>query len=205
MSTNTIAERLQARSQPQPNGCILWTGAHNGKGYGMLNHNRKNIATHRAAYEINVGPIPAGMMIDHKCHNPSCINPQHLRLATHKQNRENLGHLVAANKSRFRGVSWNKRERKWRAKVKHNNVVVFEKNYTNIEEAAAAAVEQRNLVYTHNDHDRLGINPPPLGVTTCTVGGPQSAAGMEPALGGAQDQVSLDCGSSVGGCAGVEV
>lgn len=57
--------------------CWLWTGATNG-GYGQLKVNRTIALAHRISYELHVGPIPAGLVIDHLCRVTSCVNPAHL-------------------------------------------------------------------------------------------------------------------------------
>ncbi len=38
------------------------------------------------AHERLVGPIPSGMVLDHQCETPSCVNPDHLRPKTQKAN-----------------------------------------------------------------------------------------------------------------------
>lgn len=43
--------------------------------------------THRVAYELWVGKIPAGLYIDHRCRNTRCINPKHLEPVTASENR----------------------------------------------------------------------------------------------------------------------
>lgn len=62
----------------QPNGCLTWDGHRNPAGYGRW---RQQLA-HRLVYEIEVGPIPDGLVIDHLCREPACVNPQHLEPVT---------------------------------------------------------------------------------------------------------------------------
>lgn len=63
-------------------GCRRWQGWRTDEGYGRLNIDGKLLAVHRLAYEIWVGPIPDGMVIDHVrargCEHRDCINPAHL-------------------------------------------------------------------------------------------------------------------------------
>jgi hypothetical protein len=91
-----LPEDLLARFQVTPTGCWEWTGAKT-EGYGQVN--RRSLGgrhlTHRLMYEAAVGPIPAGLHIDHLCRNPSCGNPAHLEPV---ECRENLlrGHTTPA-------------------------------------------------------------------------------------------------------------
>jgi hypothetical protein len=41
---------------------------------------------HRFVYQQLVGPIPAGMQLDHLCRVRTCVNPDHLRIVTPRQN-----------------------------------------------------------------------------------------------------------------------
>lgn len=68
-------------------GCWNWMRAKDRDGYGSTCVNGKRVSSHRAAYEVFVGPIPQGLFLDHLCRNPSCCNPAHLEPVT---NRENL-------------------------------------------------------------------------------------------------------------------
>lgn len=66
--------------------CIKWTGAYSSTGYGAKWAGGKMVGAHRHAYESASGEIPKGMMVLHSCDNKACINPQHLRLGTAKDN-----------------------------------------------------------------------------------------------------------------------
>ena len=70
--------------------CWYWTGQTNGR-YGHLRAGRSDrtrIYAHRWAYEQLVGPIPAGLEIDHLCFNVLCVNPDHLEPVTTEENIE---------------------------------------------------------------------------------------------------------------------
>lgn len=134
--------------------CWVWTGAKD-KGYGRFGVAAGNVVgAHRVAYELLVGPIPQGMEIDHRCHNPACVNPSHLRPATHKQNLEHRNskpNRVAA--AGYRGVL--RRGRSYRAQVDQYGKRHYFGSYPTAEEAAEAARLGRIKLFTHNDVDRL--------------------------------------------------
>lgn len=59
--------------------CLMWTGWKAGKGgYGALKVNGKIKYAHRFSHELFKGAIPSGMVIDHLCRNPLCVDPRHL-------------------------------------------------------------------------------------------------------------------------------
>lgn len=85
-------ERFLEKITPGENGCLLWTGGLNGVGYGQFylgitpdRPTGKGYA-HRFAYEFYVGPIPAGMQLDHLCRNRACVNHEHLEPVTPRLN-----------------------------------------------------------------------------------------------------------------------
>jgi hypothetical protein len=135
-------------------GCWTWGGYKNPLGYGTFSASSGSRQAHRYSYELANGPIPEGLNIDHICHNPSCVNPDHLRPVTQKQNGENQGKLSRRNTSGYRGVTWVKRRSQWVANVFHFGKNHFVGYFATVEEAAKAAQETRNLLYTHNDLDR---------------------------------------------------
>lgn len=66
--------------------CHEWAGARNEKGYGTFWLGR-TVKAYRHAYVLaGLGPIPAGLDIDHRCRNRACVRPSHLRAVTHREN-----------------------------------------------------------------------------------------------------------------------
>jgi hypothetical protein len=86
----TMADRIMANVRQDPGGCWVWQGETNISGYGRLElsgrPNRKRVLAHRLSYEVFVGPIPAGLHLDHLCRNPPCVNPEHLEPVTCREN-----------------------------------------------------------------------------------------------------------------------
>lgn len=54
--------------------------------YGYVFQNGKSHRVHRVTYEHFVGPIPDGLVLDHKCRVTLCVNPNHLRPMTNYAN-----------------------------------------------------------------------------------------------------------------------
>jgi hypothetical protein len=128
-----------------------------GQQYGAVRppeHSRRMFRAHRESYEMNVGPIPEGMQVDHICRNSLCMNPKHLRLVTPSQNLQNLSGAGRATSGR-RGVHWNKQHNKWQVGVTVNGVhYTAGRLFVDVEEADRAAIALRNRLFTHNDVDR---------------------------------------------------
>ena len=73
--------------------CWLWKGYKDIDGYGQLAHSLSpsySQKAHRVSWILHVGEIPTGMLVCHKCDNPSCVNPHHLLGGTHKDNTRDM-------------------------------------------------------------------------------------------------------------------
>jgi hypothetical protein len=100
MRSKSVIDRFEAKYTPEPNsGCWLWLGGPRSTGYGGFALDGKTtIAAHRASYELFKGPIPEGLEIDHWwCHTRMCVNPDHLRPATHSENMKNRRAFASGN------------------------------------------------------------------------------------------------------------
>ena len=70
-------------------GCWQWLGAVDSVGYSSFRLTKTPPVTkraHRWLYELIVGPIPAGLVLDHLCRNKLCVNPDHLEPVTNAEN-----------------------------------------------------------------------------------------------------------------------
>jgi len=137
--------------------CWIWVAAKDRLGYGVFGVSGTNKQAHRVAYELTYGPIPEGMVVDHKCHTKNCVKPDHLRLGTQKQNMENRRGTASNNTSGVRGVHWNKRERRWRAVVGHNGKNLAVGSFMDKADAEAAVIAKRIELHSFNDADRQGV------------------------------------------------
>ena len=66
-------------------GCWIWRGAM-GRNYGVFTFDGKLRVAHRGLWEKIMGPVPAGMELDHLCRNPACVRLDHLEPVTRSEN-----------------------------------------------------------------------------------------------------------------------
>jgi hypothetical protein len=52
----------------------------------MTNYTKQTYIAHRISYKEFIGPIPEGLVIDHKCRTRHCVNPDHLEPVTSLEN-----------------------------------------------------------------------------------------------------------------------
>ena len=94
----------QLPTMPDP--CWEWTLHRESRGYGIIKAKGKNEYVHRLFYRIFVGEVLSMQVVLHKCDNPPCCNPSHLRKGTpadniadcHEKFRHAFGEKMAAAK-----------------------------------------------------------------------------------------------------------
>lgn len=82
----TLRHRLLARVTRLDNGCWQWTGCLGSDGYGVLKIAGRRRKAHVVAYELHLGLVPDGLVLDHLCRNRGCVNPAHLDPVTEAVN-----------------------------------------------------------------------------------------------------------------------
>ena len=83
--------------------CWTWTAGKMPTGYGMFNVNGKNYGAHRISVVLD-GRDPTGYVVMHTCDNPSCVRPDHLIVATQKDNMIDMSKKGRSHTNQARGI-----------------------------------------------------------------------------------------------------
>lgn len=110
----TLDQRFLAKVGPQrADGCMEWQASRLPTGYGTIRKGKASegkILSHRYAYERVHGSIPLGMVVMHKCDNPSCVNAEHLMVG---QQGDNVKDMIAKKRhSWINGTPWQKLDKR---------------------------------------------------------------------------------------------
>ena len=163
--THSVEERFW-KYVKKTSTCWNWTGAINPSGHAVLKLEGRNRGAHRISYAIHKGEIPENLMILHSCYNPSCVNPDHLRCGTAKENsgdeidRNNTRHYKCANPSKYIGVRWDNSRKGWISSVnidgknidigRHVNEVDAARNHDRIKYMKYGISERLNFMEEYN-------------------------------------------------------
>ena len=66
--------------------CWVWTHYTNPKGYGTCYMGAGAMKAHRVAYSLHYKVPVDGLIVRHRCDNPSCVRPSHLSVGSHQDN-----------------------------------------------------------------------------------------------------------------------
>ena len=70
--------------------CWEWQSATTADGHGKFQIGGKKVYAHRFAAAVTGAEILPGCLILHKCFNPRCVNPNHLKPGTHAENMRDM-------------------------------------------------------------------------------------------------------------------
>lgn len=136
----TLSNRAKAGSQ---------AGAPNNKGYVEIKIDGVRYKAHRLAWLYVYEQDPGDCEIDHEDLNKGNNSIGNLRLATRKQNNENIP-TPKNNTSGVRGVSFQKKDKRWTAYIYHDKKRIHLGSFNDVESAAAARRNAEAQMFTHS-------------------------------------------------------
>ena len=85
-------DSFTARTARGEGGCLLWTGAKDEHGYGLIFVGAKMVRVHRYSWaRANGAEVPRLMPVHHKCAVRLCVEPDHLQMV---EPHENLAEML---------------------------------------------------------------------------------------------------------------
>jgi len=121
-------------------------------GYVLIRINKVMYLAHRLSFLYMAGDFPF-KEVDHINGNPTDNSWANLRSVTRSENLHNLGGPTSTNTSGFLGVSWDKKNEKWVAKIKLCGVSKNLGRFTTPELAYATYLKAKDQL--HSTHMRL--------------------------------------------------
>lgn len=143
-----LADRLWERVEKRPDGCWIYTGLLTPDGYGSISkggHCGRMVRAHRAAWELERGAIPAGLVVCHRCDVRACCNPAHLFLGTQSDNMQDCAAKGRLSTVRF--LPKNRGEANGRAKLTRERVEEIRSSPLSASDAALAFGVSRATVH----------------------------------------------------------
>ena len=128
--------------------CWWWTGATDDKDYGKFWDGEKQVLAHRFAWELFVGPIPDGGVVDHDdpgigCGRSLCVNPAHVKPVPKGTNNHNGRGLRTDNTSGHQNIVW--KSAKWCVQINKDGKKYYGGYFASLDDAIVArdALEAR--------------------------------------------------------------
>lgn len=76
--------------RPELGPCWVWSASKRPNGYGSFWMDGEIFGAYRASFVLNVGVIPDGLFVLHRCDNPPCVRPEHLFIGTQADNAKDM-------------------------------------------------------------------------------------------------------------------
>ncbi len=121
VSASDVA-RFHSKYEMVPeSGCWIWTDSIGPEGYGSMSiklPKQRPYRAHRVSYVIHKGVIAQDKVIDHVCRVRACVNPDHLRMVTQRENTTGVGNGGDVNRAKTCcpkcGSAYSANNRGWR-------------------------------------------------------------------------------------------
>jgi len=103
MNKEKIKSTLLEKSEPNSNGCWIWTGVNFTNGYGGIRIDKKLRRVHRvSAFVFMDFDLKSKLYVCHHCDVKNCINPEHLFIGTNSENIQDYYSKPISNEHRKR-------------------------------------------------------------------------------------------------------
>lgn len=116
------------------------------KGYIRIMYNQKLYPAHRLAWYFTYGVMP-DCDIDHKNEIKGDNRLKNLRLDINRENEQNNSKPQCNNTSGFRGVCWDKEDKRWRASIKVKGKQIYLGNFNTPEEAHEEYIKAKQIYH----------------------------------------------------------
>lgn len=127
--------------------------------YAMACIKKNNKWTTVALHRIILGLTDRNLCVDHIFHDTLDNRKSHLRIVTYSENQQNT-RMNKNNTSGIKGVTWHKRDKRWKARIKVNQKYINLGSFNTKEEAKQAReiAEEKYFLYKSLLPERDGSN-----------------------------------------------